>query len=69
MKKFNLIVSIICYVLVVISAALTIICACLGTSPVSFYVTNLLAMLAMTLSGTTCLIDYLDTKKLENARK
>ena len=69
MKKFNLIVSIICYVLVVISAALTIICACIGTPTVGFYISNSLAILAMTISGTTCLLDYLDIRKLEKARK
>lgn len=69
MKKFNLIVSIICYILVAISVALTIVCTCLETPSVSFYVANSLAILAMTVSGTTCLLDYLDIRKLEKARK
>lgn len=69
MKRFSLIASIICYVLVVISTALTIICTCLDTPPASFYISNSLAILAMMISGTTCLLDYLDTKRLENARK
>ena len=69
MKKFSLIASIICYVFVIISTAITIICTCIEIPPASFYISNSLAIIAMAVSGTTCLLDYLDIRKLEKARK